>query len=420
MQPVRLSLEPWQAEGATLAVAAVLKHPDGPRQRLWWRLPAEWRDALTPWADPFVIAFLFPMMSWGRDVLVEGAVAPSLLRNLEQFMAIWRAWAPDRYQPVEIRAREETESPAPTASDQTIMPLSCGVDSSFTLYRHCRGLVGRRNRQIAATMVIHGFDIWLDQANSEGMYAGVLTGARAMTHSLGVACIPAATNFHELTTTWSHSCGTQLMSGLHLLAGRFGAALLANDIPYPLKIQPWGSHPTSNPVLGSQRFPVIDDGGEAARYEKIQLLAQWPEALRHLRVCFENPGHWANCCRCEKCVRTILSFRAAGAGLPPAFARDVTDRQIRRTRFHYEHNVLQWQEIARGVEQSDGPEPPWVRAIHAAIRGNRRRWRWRRFTQTFVPWRNAIRTVFRGSPLARRELLQQAKAPPAETSAPPP
>jgi hypothetical protein len=410
MQPVRLCLEPWQAEGETLSVAAVLEHPEGPRQRLWWRLPALWRDALAPWADPFVVAFLFPMMSWQRDVMVEGAVSPSLLQNLEQFMAIWRAWEPERYQPVEIRAREEAEPPAPTEPDQAIMPLSCGVDSSFTLYRHRRGLVGRRNRQIAAAIVIHGFDIWLDEKNSESMYQGVLAAARAMTASVGVACIPMATNFHELPTTWSNSLGTQLVSGLRLLAGRFGTALLANDIPYPLKIQPWGSHPTSNPFLGSRRFPVIDDGGEAARYEKIQLLAQWPEAMRHLRVCFENPGRWDNCCRCEKCIRTILSFRAAGAGLPPAFARDVKDRQIRRIRFQHEHNVLQWQEIARGAERSFGPDVAWVRAIHAAIRGSQRRWRWRRFTRTFVPWRNAIRTLFRGSPLARRELARQAQA----------
>jgi hypothetical protein len=411
VQPVRLSLEPIQVEGPTLSAAAVLEHPEGPRHRLWWRLPAQWRDAVTPWADPFLVAFLFPIMSWRRDVTVEGAVSPSLLRNLEQFMAIWRAWVPDRYQPVEVHAREETEPPPPAEPDQTIMPLSCGVDSSFSLYRHRRGLVGRRNRQIAAVMVIHGFDIWLDQANSAPMYEGLLAGARAMTDSVGVACIPVATNFHELPTTWSHSCGTHLVAGLRLLAGRFGAALLANDIPYPLKIQPWGSHPTSNPFLGSQRFPVIDDGGEAARFEKIQLLAQWPEAMRHLRVCFENPGNFTNCCRCEKCVRTILSFRAAGAGLPPAFPRDVTNRQIRRIRFHHQHNVLQWDEIVGGAERALGPGVDWVRAIRAAIRGSQRRWRWRRFTRAFVPCRNAVRTAFRGSPLARRELAAQAKHP---------
>ena len=72
MEPVRLNLESPRVEGPTLLVAGVLRHPDEPCHRLWWRLPAEWRDALTPWADPFVVAFLFPMMQWRRDVIVEG------------------------------------------------------------------------------------------------------------------------------------------------------------------------------------------------------------------------------------------------------------------------------------------------------------------------------------------------------------
>jgi hypothetical protein len=173
-----------------------------------------------------------------------------------------------------------------------------------------------------------------------------------------------------------------LVSGLRLLAGRFDAALIPNDFPYRILAGPWGSHPISNPFLGSRHFQVIDDGGEAARCEKIRALAQWPEAMRHLRVCFHNPGSHTNCCRCEKCVRTILAFRAAGVGRPAAFARDVTDRQIRRTRFHHEYNVRQWQEVIRGAEQAGLGRSGWVQAIHTAIRRNRRRWWWRQIKQT--------------------------------------
>jgi hypothetical protein len=407
MQIVKLSLEAPRVEGSMLIVAAIVEHPDGSRHRLWWQLPAQWRDAVTAWADPFVVAFVFLMMQWRRDVMVEGVVSPSLLLNLEQYMAIWGAWIPDRYGPVEIHAREEVEAPPPRERGQTIMPFSCGADSSFTLYRHHRGLVGRRTRHVAAAMVMHGFDIRLDQANAEGMYEGLLTGARAMAESVGVPCIPAASNFQELPTYRGHSFGTHLVSGLRLLAGRFDATLLPNDVAYPLMAVPWGSHPVSNPFLGSLHFPVIDDGGEAARCEKARLLAQWPEAMRHLRVCFENPGSHVNCCRCEKCLRTILSFRAVGAGLPPAFARDITNQQIHRLRFHYEHNARQWLEIVRGAQRTGLGESDWVRAIHAVIRRNRRRETWRRFKQPFVPLRDALRLLLRGSSLSRRKLAAQ-------------
>lgn len=381
MTKAKLILEPWCEQDGELVVAASLDDPQGCHHRLWWRLPVSWREATTPWADPFVVAFVVAMMQWRRDVVVEGAVSPSLLANLEQYMAIWNAWMPDRYQPVEIRAGEETEASPPAEAGQAIAPFSCGIDSSFTVYRHHHRLVGRRSKPIGATVVMHGFDIWLDQENARGMYDGLLEGARSMTRSLNVPCIPLTSNFHELPTVWGHSLGAHLVGGLRLLAGRFDAALFPNEFAYPIVGGAWGSHPIANPFLGSRHFPVIDDGGEAARCEKIRILAQWPEAMRHLRVCYQNPGSHANCCRCEKCIRTILSFRAAGVGLPPAFARDVTDRQIRRMRFHYEHNVRQWQEIVRGAEQAGLGRSGWVRAIHAAIRHNRRRWWWRQVRQ---------------------------------------
>ncbi len=391
MQPVRVTLEPLQIEGASLTTAATLEHPDGRRERLWWRLPLEWRDAVTPWADPFVVGFLFPMMSWGRDVMVEGTVSPSLLANLEQYMAMWRAWRPECYQPVKIFAREETESPPPAEPGQTIMPFSCGVDSSFTLYRHCRGLVGRRTRRIAAAMVMHGFDIWLDQDNARSMYDGLLTGARAMVGSQGVPCLSVSSNFHDLPTVWGDSFATHLVSGLRLLAGRFGAALLANDVAYPRMGVVWGSHPICNLFLGSRHFQVIDDGGEASRCEKLPLLAEWPEAMRHLRVCYANPGSHANCCRCEKCIRTMLSFRAMGVNLPQAFAHDVDIRRIRRTRFHNEFNVGHWAEFIRGAEQRGFGSSDWVQAARTAIRHNQRRWWWRRCKRAVLPARGARR-----------------------------
>jgi hypothetical protein len=248
------------------------------------------------------------------------------------------------------------------------------------------------------------------------MYEGLLAGARAMATSMEVPCIPATSNFHELPGTWGDSLATHLVGGLRLLAGRFDAALLPNDVSYPRMAIVWGSHPICNLFLGSRHFQVIDDGGEASRPEKTQLLTQWPEALHHLRVCYENPGSHANCCRCEKCLRTILSFRAVGTALPPAFARDVTNRQIRRTRFYHEYNVSHWMEVVRSAERRGLGNSDWVRAIHAAIRRNRRRWRWRWLRQTFVPVRNGLRVLFRGSPLGRRELAARARAQTVPTS----
>ncbi len=408
--PMQLTLEPVRVDGPTLEVAAVLSHPEGKRYRLWWRIPAEWREALTSSADAFVIAFLFLMMQERRDVMVEGVVSPSLLANLDQYMGLWRMWLPEKYQPVTIRAREEAEAPAPEPSGQTIMPFSCGIDSCYTLLRHRQGSIGRRARQVTAAMVLHGFDIWLDQENAQGMYDGLLGDARTMLNSVDVACIPVVNNFHDLPVTWAHSFGTHLLAALRLLGGRFDTAMLANDVPYNRLGIIWGNHPIGSPFLCSTNFQVVDDGAEITRAEKIKLLTQWPEAMRHLRVCFTNPGSHANCCRCEKCVRTILAFRVAGVPLPAAFAAGLSNRQIRRTRFHNEWNVRQWLEAITGAERRGLGQTGWVRAARTAIRRNRRRWKWRRLRKAFLPLRNRLRKLFRGSPLSRRELRAHAKS----------
>jgi hypothetical protein len=415
MNEARLVLEPWQEQDGALIVAASLDDPQECRHRLWWRLPTAWRDAVTPWADPFVVALLVPMMQWRRDVFVEGKVSPSLLANLERFMALVKVWSQSRYQPVTIRAAEEVECPPPAGpgseaalgGGQAVTTFSGGLDSCFTVYRHRRGLLARRNANITAAVVMHGFDIWLDQDNAAAMYQGLLNDCRTMLESLGVTTIPVTTNFHELPIVWGHSLMNHLVGALRLLAGRFDGALVANGVTYARLGVRWGVHPLAVPLLGSAHFPVQDDGAEAGRLEKIQLLASWPEALRHLRVCFENPGRHTNCCRCEKCIRTILSFRVAGVPLPPAFAGDVTNRQIRRVRFHQEQNTEHWLEIARGAELQGLGGADWVRAVYAAIRRNERRQRWRWLREMFVPWRNRVRRLVRGSPLSRRELAAQ-------------
>src|ERR1700742_4238311 len=107
----KLYLEPRSVTDDYVELSARLEQPTH-TERLWWRVPLTWSDALTTWADPFVVGLIFPIMQAGVDVFVDAPVSPSLLANLERFMALWHAWVPDRYYPIEITAAEEVEPPA--------------------------------------------------------------------------------------------------------------------------------------------------------------------------------------------------------------------------------------------------------------------------------------------------------------------
>ena len=407
MKSVRLLLEPQLIEAGELTVAGRLEHPGGQTLRLWWRLPAEWAEGVTPWADPWVVGFIFPMMQWRRDVVVEGRVSPSLLANIETYMAIWRTWLPNLYQPVAIRGQEEAEPPPPAQPGRTLAPFSCGVDSSFTVFRHTRCHIGRRSRPVDTGVVMHGFDIWMDQPNADVMYRGLLERARAMLGSLAVACVPVSGNFHELPTRWKHSYATHLIATMRLLAGAFDTLLIPNCTRYQNLGGVIASHPVCNPYLGSASFRVLDDGGECHRVEKVTLLAQWPEAMRGLRVCFENPATDANCCRCDKCLRTILACRIAGVPRPEAFPENPSDACIRRARIHPRLNSETWEEYILRAEQRGLGRTGWARAMRSAVRRKRFRLAMAPLKRPFIPLRNRIRVLFRGSSASRRELACQ-------------
>lgn len=418
MESTRLYLEPSRIEGPSVELAARLAGPDGRSCRLWWRLPREWAHAVTPWADPFVVGLILPMMQWRTDVVVEGRVSPSLLGNLETFMAIWSVWFPELYRPVAIRGAEEVEPPAREHPGQTIVPFSGGVDSCFTVWQHRQGLAGRGGRNLAAAAVMHGFDVSLGQPNASGIYDELLAGARAILDSVALPVVPMASNYRELPTEWTHGFTTQLVSGLSLLAGRFDSTLIPSNVGYDDLGRRWGGHPLSDTYLSSRAFMVRDDGAECLRGEKIAQIASWPQAMRHLRVCFgslvdpSSPAVAANCCRCEKCVRTILTFKAKGLPVPPAFASDPSPRDIRQVRFVRRANIVQyWRNIVLAARAGGLGKSDWARAAAAAIRRNRRHWFWRRMKRPLIPLRNAFRRLLRGSTRAKDQPARRASAP---------
>lgn len=400
----RLILEQPETRGGETTFAARIEHLDGTRDRLWWRLPEVWTEAVTAAADPFVVGLVFPMMQRGAPVHVEGTVSPSLLANLELFMRIWEIWYPGKYRPLDLTAEKEAEMPPISNPGRRLVSFSGGVDSCFTAYRHARGLAGRRSHPLAAGVFLHGFDVWLDEKDSRTIYERLLADCTVMLESIGLPCIPMATNFQKMRLDWADAWGTQLASGMTLLSGHYDGGFIANDIPYHWMDLPWPIHPISTHLLGSGRFSIADDGGECTRTQKARLIAAWPEAMRHLHVCFSIlSGKADNCCRCEKCVRTILAFRIAGCDRPAAFAEDPDERAIRAVRLTLETRRRRWQQLHDEAVAAGFGNTGWAHAIRSVIRRYRYRQMRNRFQAPFVPLRNAFRLLTRGTTLSRRE-----------------
>jgi hypothetical protein len=73
----------------------------------WFECDARWRDALTPRADPFVLALLPRAMNDGFDLRVSGAPVDALLLDrLVEYQRAWQVWRPGQVREIGIHAEE--------------------------------------------------------------------------------------------------------------------------------------------------------------------------------------------------------------------------------------------------------------------------------------------------------------------------
>lgn len=316
-----------------------------------------------PVADWAVLTVLFKAMRQRRDIYIEGPVSKPFLDNLDEFQSAFSMWLP-QLNAVDIIAQSEVISGFTSTSDDAVVAFSGGVDASFTAYRHIFKMPGQRHRNLRTAMLVHGFDIPLDR--KEAFDTAVQTAERIL-EGTGVAIATVRTNLKPLLAySWEQSFGAALAACLHQFSATHGTALVGSDEPYKDLVFPWGSNPVTNPLLGSDRLKVVTDGSGFTRTQKVEALASWPSARDNIRVCWEGPSTGRNCGRCEKCVRTILNFRAVGVPAPEAFPSDVSDEQVRSLRVRNDVQLQYLADIAK-TACSKGMTGSWLTELIAVV-----------------------------------------------------
>ncbi len=364
--------------------SAVIESASGQRQTLWYRGACSAAVAVSRQSDPFVVASVFLAMRRGEPLRIAGPVSPSLLGNLEEFIAAWSMLKPASYRRIAIEADTLREPPA-ARTGSAVMGFSAGVDACFTAWRHTQDRAGFQRLPLAAGVLVHGFDIPLDQPD---MFQGAAARARALLESVGLECLTVATNLRQFTGEWSDTHAAALASCLHLLQPGFATGVISGSYPYEDRVFVHGSCPLTDRLLGSRRFPIVHDAAQAGRQAKIRDLGHWPEVRQHLRVCWQGAQKDRNCGRCHKCVNAILNFRIAGHGALPAFQPEATPAQIARVP-HHTDTVIGISRRTLADARRAGYHDPGLAALRRAVR---RRWlqpAWWRYR--LGGWRDRLR-----------------------------
>jgi hypothetical protein len=240
---------------------------------------------------------------------------------------------------------------------------------------------------VAAGLTVHGFDVPLSDADP---FARVRAKAARLLRSLGIAPLAIATNVRDLPIDWNHAHGAATAAALHWFSGRFAAGVVASTMMLGRPARPFGSQLLTDPLLGSLAFPILHDGAEVPRIEKIAALARWPEAAANLRVCWEGPARDENCGVCEKCIRTKLEYLACGASLPQTLWGVPTAEEIRGWTIREPWQVRQIDQILERAARSGLSDAPWIPPLLEKRRDLRRRARRQALAVSvsrLIPWR---------------------------------
>ncbi len=262
--------------------------------------------ALTPTSEALIAAALLPAMNQGRPLSWPGQVEAEFKTSIGQCQARYARWV-KQLQCVELvgdsNNRKSVETPV--AGVRTALFFSGGVDSFYSLLENLD--------EVTDLVFVHGFDIAIDdEAHARMVESRIRQVGKAMNKR--VLCIRT-----NLRTRWLGNVGgwgevahgPAMAAVAHLLGPGFRRIIIAgsdnSEVPWP-----WGSHPDTDPLWSTSVLEFVHDHREVERIEKIRRITQHKTALNHIRVCWKNRDLKANCCRCEKCLRTMISLKALG------------------------------------------------------------------------------------------------------------
>lgn len=334
---------------------------------------------LTPSPEAWFCLALLPAMKQGADLGIDAAMSPRLLQAAGRLMDIFCSWYPDFHR-TRLLGTSPTSDSSPVGTGVGSF-FTGGMDSFYTLLKH--------REEITHVIFVHGADVSLGDTKLRHQVSTMLSRVE---NELKVTVIEIESNVSDFLRSNGIGWDVGHIAGLtaigHLLAPHLKRIYIPSSFTYA-ELFPWGSHPLSDPLWSSGRLEFVHDGNEASRVQKAALLASSDLALQSLRVCFRNyPDSAYNCGTCEKCVRTMINLRAAGAlDRCTTFPNRLDLSRVKRLAITKESERAFLRENLRALESHEDRElhntllrmyrrPIWLSQLYAQF--SRRIWTWKR------------------------------------------
>lgn len=273
--------------------------------------------------DAFLLVPLYLGMYLGQDVKIHGNVSKKLYRNLITYIQKILLNFSDDLKRVNLIV----DGFDIVEDDEKFIigtGISCGVDSMSTIYDHFEkehDLDYKINTLFFFNTGTHGN---YENSNTEKIYLERYMLNKLTADELGLPVYMVNTNLHAFTHKIAeqkvgyfaiHSCIISLqkvikryyMSSTYSYNGimKFGEQSHDFDLAefadsYLL------------PLIQTEKFELIYDGGQYTRTQKTCNIANWDIAKRHINVCISPLENAKNCSKCTKCMRTLIPLDSMG------------------------------------------------------------------------------------------------------------
>ena len=285
---------------------------------LWFSFPRKFCDHVSGDLNGFAVALLPLAMTLGEDLHMEGVLSPRLLSGMEEYQRIQCAWKPSPFLPVSLKPDTLQPMTAVSAGAGVGCSFSGGVDSAYTLWRHLPENEPIRNYRISHCLMINGFDADTD-LDSSGKFSRVEQVMQPMMSRLGTELVVCKTNYMAFSdpNILKQSFAAMVTSPALVLGGLFSSFYIPSSLRFDDFLRE-GSHPMLDHLIATETMETIHDSSHLKRTDKVRAISHWSETYSTLRVCFGETGYdeetnaIQNCCRCEKCIRTMKALELCG------------------------------------------------------------------------------------------------------------
>lgn len=284
----------------------------------WFAVDGDKHYLFSKLGDAFLIGLLPIAMKLGEDIEIRDPVSSAVAHGIISYIDVLCCWWPDVFKPIKIKftsivSRKDEKRPQGVG-----VCFSAGADSFYSLLKHLEENEPVKDFRITHALMINGFDQIADYSG-DGISQEMFKSFAPMLERLGVKPLMISNNFKIFresvfeNSELIFSFGSLLMACIHAFATIFGRFYISGHASWAYDdLIPMGAHPVLDNMLSSDQLQIIHECNKEGRAGKIQYICDNTEVKNYLRVCFrpfefeKATGKPVNCCRCEKCIRTII------------------------------------------------------------------------------------------------------------------